>query len=121
MKDDAPDLLCSFCLRPRPDVGRLVASPLAAICAACAQRAAVLHESSPRADGETLPATPWERLDDEALLARLPEVARARDQVEEHLAEWVAAARDRGLSWARIGAALEMTRQSAWERFADRR
>lgn len=110
------DLLCSFCLRPRADVGRLVASPLAAICLGCARGAVDLHAAGPN-DGP-LPATPWEQLSDDELLARIPEVARAGAEVEEHLATWVGAARERGLSWARIGGALGMTRQSAWERFA---
>ena len=52
-----------------------------------------------------------------SLLARLPQVAQARDQVEAHLQRWVGAARERGISWASIGSALGMSRQSAWERF----
>lgn len=63
------------------------------------------------------PAAPWARLDDDVLLSRLPEVAGAGTQVEEHLRAWVTAARERGISWARIGESLNMTRQSAWERF----
>lgn len=97
-----------------------MASPLAAICAECARGAVDLHVAATPTDDEALPSTPWERLDDSTLLARLPEVARARDGVERELAHWVGAARERGLSWARIGAALDMTRQSAWERFAGR-
>lgn len=64
------------------------------------------------------PTVPWARMDDDALLARLPEVAAAGTQVEEHLRAWVTAARERGISWAKIGDSLNMTRQSAWERFA---
>nr|WP_306270562.1 ClpX C4-type zinc finger protein [Ornithinimicrobium sp. HY1793] len=111
------EVLCSYCLRSRGETGRLVASPLAAICHSCAERALHLFESDPRPEDLDGPATPWARLDDTALLARLPEVATAGTQVETHLAAWVHAARDRGLSWARIGEALGMTRQSAWERF----
>lgn len=65
------------------------------------------------------PVTPWARLGDDALLGRLPEVAAEGAQVEAHLASWVGAARERGISWARIGEALGMTRQSAWERFSE--
>lgn len=60
---------------------------------------------------------PWDRLTDRELLARLPEIASAGDQVERHLHTWVTAARDRNISWAKIGQTLGMTRQSAWERF----
>jgi ATP-dependent Clp protease ATP-binding subunit ClpX len=35
-------------------------------------------------------------------------------QVEDNLAVWVQRLRDRGVGWARIGAALGMARQSAW-------
>lgn len=64
------------------------------------------------------PALPWRDLTDQELLSRLPDVADAGTQVERHLGMWVQAARERGLSWARIGEALGMTRQSAWERFS---
>jgi hypothetical protein len=54
---------------------------------------------------------------DEALLAHLPEISAVAAQVEDRLCAWVRTARRRSISWARIGAALGMTRQSAWERF----
>ncbi|WP_370121357.1 hypothetical protein [Arthrobacter sp. MW3 TE3886] len=54
---------------------------------------------------------------DDELLAHLPEIAAVASQVEERLNAWVGTARQRRISWARIGAALGMTRQSAWERF----
>lgn len=109
--------MCSYCLQPRTGGKRLVASPLAAICEECA-RAAVAQFAADRTPKDLPgPATPWERLNDDELLGRIPEVARASQQVEHHLAHWVAAARGRGISWARIGEALGMTRQSAWERF----
>lgn len=112
------DVFCSYCLRPRSETGHLVASPLAAICRDCVQDALRLLGSVAPGTGDLeAPATPWAALDDESLLRRLPEVAAAGRQVETHLATWVGAARARGLSWARIGKALGMTRQSAWERF----
>ncbi|WP_354171118.1 hypothetical protein [Arthrobacter sp. UYEF36] len=56
-------------------------------------------------------------MSDDELLAHLPEVAAVASQVEERLSAWVETARERKISWARIGGALGMTRQSAWERF----
>ncbi len=109
--------MCSYCLRPRVGAMRLFASPLAAICEDCARNAVAAFESDPTPSDLPGPATPWERLDNEALLARIPEVAKASREVQEHLGRWVAAARERHISWARIGEALDMTRQSAWERF----
>lgn len=108
--------MCSYCLRPRRETGRLVASPLAALCEPCARGALELFENDPATDLDA-PQPPWATLDDDALLSRLPQVADAGAQVERHLKVWITAARDRGISWARIGQALEMTRQSAWERF----
>ncbi|MCB5294175.1 hypothetical protein [Arthrobacter sp. SO3] len=65
---------------------------------------------------ESESASPLAMTDDQ-LLAHLPEVAAVASQVEERLSAWVGTARERKISWARIGAALGMTRQSAWERF----
>ncbi|OLT20813.1 hypothetical protein BJF81_15855 [Ornithinimicrobium sp. CNJ-824] len=113
------DVLCSYCLRSRSETGRLVASPLAAICRQCAQGALDLFASTPSEEDVDGPVLPWSTLDDDTLLARLPQVASAGQQVEAHLATWVQAARDRDISWARIGTALGMTRQSAWERFTN--
>lgn len=56
-------------------------------------------------------------MDDKQLLDHLPEVAAVAGQVETALQTWVSLSRERGISWARIGTALGMTRQSAWERF----
>lgn len=117
------DLMCSYCLHPRSETGPLVASPLATICLPCAENALKLFERQAaerqQAAPEDMEGTPtaWSRLTDQELIGRLPEVAAAGAQVEQHLRSWVTAARDRGISWARIGEALGMTRQSAWERF----
>ena len=109
--------MCSFCLRSRQETGVLATAPTAAICRDCASTAVRLFDALPASGSGPLPGTPWEALDDAGLLERLPQVAAARDQVEDHLARWVGAARQRNISWAAIGAALGMTRQSAWERF----
>jgi DNA-binding NarL/FixJ family response regulator len=45
-------------------------------------------------------------------------IVESRTRTEQQLADRVAAARALGASWARIGAALGMTRQSAWQRFS---
>jgi hypothetical protein len=113
--------MCSFCLRSREETGLLVGAPTAAICRACAAGALVLFEESPSRAQRPLPASPWEALTDDQLLERIPQVAQAREQVEDHLRRWVGVARDRGISWAAIGQCLGMSRQSAWERFRQAR
>lgn len=111
------DVMCSYCLRSRAEAGPMVCSPLAAICRPCAEDAIRLHASNETSGALPAPASD---LDGAALLRGIGEVAAAGDQVEEHLAAWVQAARGQRLSWAAIGDALGMTRQSAWERFAKR-
>ncbi len=95
-------------------------SPLAAICQDCAQRALALLEEH-HANTETWTLSSFQsEMKNEEILNRLPEVAAAEVQVEEHLTEWVKIARVRKISWDRIGKSLGMTRQSAWERFKDK-
>jgi hypothetical protein len=54
----------------------------------------------------------------DAVLASLPRVSKAGNQAEYILTEYVRKARELGASWAAIGQALGMARQSAWERFS---
>jgi len=107
---------CSFCSRPNNAVGALVAGPGVFICDECVSLCAQVIEGKP-------PMSPrfalWEQeiaLDD--ALAHLAPVAAAGAQVKRNLGAWVHKARRLGASWAQVGAALGMRRQSAWERFA---
>src|SRR3954452_24343865 len=111
---------CSFCLKPEVEVAKIVAGPGSFICNECVDLCVqILAGPSQPAGGRTEPDVPsWSAMPDEALLGRLPLIAESADQVEAALEEWVAEARRREASWARIGAALGMTRQAAWERFA---
>jgi hypothetical protein len=54
-------------------------------------------------------------------LERVQEAAAARDLARRDLERAVEMARSDGASWATIGAALGVSRQAAWERFASRR
>jgi ClpX C4-type zinc finger len=113
---------CTFCLRSNSEVNALVAGPGAFICDVCVdlccQIIAGLPKDRTRAR-EPRRLLPWVLADSlDVVLANLPNVANARAQVEESLVGWVARARELGATWAQIGEALGMTRQSAWERFA---
>lgn len=107
---------CSFCLKPSTEVRRLVAGPGVYICDECVALCAQL------VDGPPSPAphlAAWEHaVNVDEVLASLPRIAAAGAQVEQHLTGWVQRARSLGATWARIGDALGMTRQSAWERFS---
>jgi hypothetical protein len=110
------DVLCSFCLKATADVETMVAGPGVFICDACVRLCVVLIESKPKA---TPQLASWDRgLKDEDLLAMLPKIGAAGAQVERQLDGWVRRARARGITWTRVGAAMGMTRQSAWERFS---
>jgi hypothetical protein len=111
---------CSFCLKPEAEVAKIVAGPGSFICDECVSLCVEILGAPPQpGSGRTEPDVPsWSALSDEALLGRLPLIAESADQVEAALEQWVTEARRREASWARIGAALGMTRQAAWERFA---
>jgi ClpX C4-type zinc finger protein len=107
---------CSFCMKSPGDVKKMVAGPGVFICNECVALCVELIDSNPT---EPLKVRDWnELLSDEDLLATLPKVAAVSRQVEGQLAKAVGAARERGITWTRIGGALNMTRQSAWERFS---
>ena len=61
---------------------------------------------------------PFASLTDDQMLDHIPRIAAVADQVEANLRSWVQELRRRGVTWARIGQALGITRQSAWERFS---
>ena len=112
---------CSFCLKPSTEVTRLVAGPGVYICNECVALSAQLIDGKPVKEGKPAPAPqapPWDQLTLEEVLAALPRMAAVRGQVEQTLTGWVRRARTLGATWARIGEALGMTRQSAWERFS---
>jgi ClpX C4-type zinc finger len=107
---------CSFCLKPTTEVATMVAGPGVFICDECVMLCVEIIANKPATPPE--PAT-WDwNLSDETLLELLPKVAAAGAQVERHLTGFVRKARAAGITWNRIGAALGMTRQSAWERFS---
>ena len=116
---------CSFCLKPSTEVAKLVAGHGVYICNECVALCGEIIQAGLRAQppaappGDPARVAPWEQqtsLDE--ILAALPRVAAAGQQAQQYLAHWVRQARSLGATWAQIGAALDMTRQSAWERFS---
>ena len=115
-------LRCSFCLRPEDEVAKIVAGPGSYICDACVQLCVEILAAPERPREPAEPDLPaWTTMTDEAMLDRLPVIAAVAGQVEDALERWVVEVRRRGASWARIGAALGMSRQAAWERFVEAR
>jgi ClpX C4-type zinc finger len=112
-----PVMACTFCTKLATDVVRLVAGPGVFICNECVGLCVELIENTPPS-AEPRELVPELKLSDEELLAHLPRIAAASTQVEQQLTGAVRQARRQGITWTRIGAALGMTRQSAWERFS---
>ena len=108
---------CSFCGVAWAPENRFMGGLGAFICRDCAMRAADILSDEVAYSSANPPAPPWESMSDEELLARLPEILTTSEQVEWFLHSWVGMLRDRGVSWQRIGLALGVSRQAAWERF----
>ena len=124
-------LTCSFCNKSQSEVAKLVAGPGVYICNECVDlcnpiiaeelarkgaQALTADRSANSQDPTTIKA--WDGLSDDGLLEEMVRAHAAHQNVDRAVAHHVAALRERGVSWARIGEALGMTRQSAWERFS---
>jgi len=115
---------CSFCAKPSSEVEKVIAGPGVYICNECVGlcgdilKAERQKQAEPGSEpGRQLPA--WEEtMTDEQILDLLPRIAAVGEQTEAGLQRLVAILRERRVTWARIGTALQITRQSAWERFS---
>ena len=106
-------LCCSFCSKEEEAVAKLVAGPGVYICNECVELCNhILAEQS------VSKVAGWgERTDDE-LLASLARVQALVSQVDAAVHDHVDILRARGISWTRIGEALGVSKQAAWERFS---
>jgi ClpX C4-type zinc finger len=116
----AEPVRCSFCGKPSTEVAKLVAGAGVHICNECVALAeSVIQEHRDNPVELRLPI--WESLTDEQMLDHISRIAVVAGQVEANMRSWVREVRRRGVTWARIGQALGITRQSAWERFSGER
>jgi len=118
---------CSFCAKPSSEVEKLIAGPGVYICNGCVGQCNDILEAENRkpkepkaqlADLEAQLAAWGESLTDEQILDLIPRIAAVAAQTEATLQRLVTILRERRMTWARIGSALQITRQSAWERFS---
>lgn len=122
---------CSFCGKPQDQVDKVIAGPGVYICNECVDLCnqilseqlglkEVHDELQKRAADAGAPPQfkDPEEMSDTELLSEMVRIHRSHDQVDRAVAEVVQRLRQRGMSWARLGEALGMTRQSAWERFS---
>jgi hypothetical protein len=110
-------LYCSFCFKSQHEVKRLISGPAAIfICDECiALCNEIVAGRPPRNAAQN--ATPQE-LPTERLLQRLQAIEETLQGKGNQLQSMVELLRSREVSWAQIGAALGISRQSAWERFS---
>ena len=107
---------CSFCLRSQHEVAKLVADPgLTFICDACV---GMCNDYIAGRTPDTSGFTPPRKLPTERLIAQLPAVEATVRGKRTQLQWVIEELRRRQVSWADIGAALGISRQSAWERFS---
>jgi hypothetical protein len=106
-------LYCSFCRKDDATVEKLIGGPGVYICDACVGLCNRILGGKP-----TPPFPGWDSLDDEELLRTLRPSFVAVDTVRGVLQEHVDLLRRRAVSWERIGDALGISRQAAWERFS---
>ena len=108
-----PALSCSFCTKDKDSVAKLVAGPGVYICNECIDLCT---------QNQTMEPPPqihrWQEQPDDELLASLTRVQAAVPQLDAALHDHVDLLRSRGVSWTRIGAALGVSKQAAWERFS---
>jgi hypothetical protein len=108
---------CTFCTKDNSEVDKMIAGAGVFICSECVSLCEeILNDPTIAPAGSSL--LRWEEMSDEEILDLLPRIASVATQVEDNLLGWVKRLRSRGVTWARIGGALGMAKQSAWERFA---
>jgi ATP-dependent Clp protease ATP-binding subunit ClpX len=110
---------CSFCAKPSSEVEKVIAGPGVYICNECVGLCGeILRAEKGKPSSPEARLSAWEKLTDEQILDLLPRMAAVGEQNEASMQRLVAILRERRVTWARIGAALQVTRQSAWERFS---
>jgi hypothetical protein len=106
-------LCCSFCTKDKNSVAKLVAGPGVYICNECIDLCVQILAT------ETKPEiNVRHELPDDELLASLAKAQAAAPQIDAAMHDYVDILRARGVSWTRIGVALGVSKQAAWERFS---
>jgi hypothetical protein len=114
MSEPAKTLYCSFCFKSQHEVKKLIAGPASIyICDGCVDLCNEIIAGHPlQSQPPSAPELPTERL-----LERLGAIEQTVQGKGSQLQSAVDLLRSREVSWAQIGAALGISRQSAWERF----
>ena len=108
------ELRCTFCGKSQFDVRKLIAGPTVFICDECVALCVKICEDDNVPTEIGNPAL----VPTEALLLILKNTAARDEHLRIALQQMVDVLRKRGVSWARIGEALGVSRQAAWDRFS---
>ena len=106
-------MCCSFCSKDKETVTKLVAGPGVYICNECVGPVQPDHRRGARARFGA-----WHERPDDELLTGLAKIQAVVTQADAAVHDYVDVLRGRGISWTRIGAALGVSKQAAWERFS---
>jgi ClpX C4-type zinc finger len=108
---------CSFCLKSENEIKKLVdGHGRIFICDECI---ALCNDYLSRGTSDRAQRKPIKELPADKLLTLLRPIQETIEGKSNQLQLVVEALRDLGVSWANIGEALGVSRQSAWERFSD--
>jgi hypothetical protein len=108
-------LYCSFCIKSQHEVKTLISGPAGIfICSECVDLCNEVIAGRPP-DPSKFPSA--KELPTERLLEHLRSIEDTVQGKGNQLQRVVEILRSREVSWAQIGAALGISRQSAWERF----
>jgi len=108
-------LHCSFCGKAQQEVEKLIAGPMVFICNECVGMCGDVIAGRPIPDNGY--RRPLDRTSEQLLLL-MGSVSFAAEAGRDFLQQIVDTLRAREVSWAEIGGALGVSRQSAWERFS---
>lgn len=109
---DKSKLFCSFCRKPAKELPSLIGGPGVHICGNCVELCNKILSGLPT-DG----FAGWDSLEDDSLLANLDRSQTAFEASRAVLQQQIDILRKRDVSWQKIGEALGVSRQAAWERF----
>lgn len=108
-------LHCSFCGKSEHEVEKLAAGPGGIhICNECVAVCTVLMRGEGPGPERHFDPSGWPK---ERLLALLAPLNATSEAHRQHLQQVVDTLRGHEVSWADIGRALGVSRQTAWERF----
>lgn len=108
----AKRLKCSFCGKRADQIGQLMGGPKSYICNECVGVCNDILEATPRQ------FTGWGNMGDAQLLTTLKVSEASVEATRAVLQAQIDELRTRQVSWQKIGEALGISRQAAWERFS---